>query len=257
MIIVSIKGGLGNQLFQWAYAYKLSKFHDVFIDRSFYKTQLSNPQITKREFQLNNILHHPLPEIDNDIYRQFAQKPTVRINDNFHYTDHHFSSKYNYYIDGYWQSEKYFIDVRNDILNSFDWPVIEETEFVDSCSIHVRRGDYLKWQHVHPVQNIEYYERSIEKINPAGKIYVFSDDIEWCKEQSVFNNCVFINNKTDIHDLRMMSMCTNHIISNSSFSWWGAWLNKCRDKTVIYPCQWFGDDTNISDLIPGAWLTIE
>lgn len=257
MIVFKIQGGLCNQLFQWAYAYKINKSHELYIDNSFYGNQFLEPLVTNREFQLNKILKTSLPLLDNQAYQKFIQKPAQRIVDNFHFSKHNFSADQNYYLDGYWQSEKYFADIKHEIINSFFWPAIEDLNFENSCSIHVRRGDYLNTQHIHPVQSIDYYNKALDIIQPKGNIFVFSDDIEWCKYNIAFKKTIFMKNNSNIYDLRAMSLCTDNIISNSSFSWWGAWLNKNKNKKVIYPQNWFSDNTNDSDINPTNWTAIK
>jgi hypothetical protein len=256
MILFKIQGGLCNQLFQWAYAYKLSKSHELYIDNSFYANQFLEPLVTNRDFQLNEILSKPLTLIDNTAYQKFISKTPQRILDNFNFQDFIFSPDQNYYLEGYWQSEKYFLDVRDETINSFIWPKIKNFDFKDSCSVHVRRGDYLNTQHVHPVQTIDYYNKSLDIIQPKGNIFIFSDDIKWCKENFHFENCTFMENNTNIQDLRYMSLCENNIIANSSFSWWGAWLNQNENKKVICPKNWFSDQTNDKDIKIQNWIQI-
>tara|TARA_B100000242_G_scaffold64227_1_gene39415 strand:+ start:111 stop:881 length:771 start_codon:yes stop_codon:yes gene_type:complete len=256
MILFKIQGGLCNQLFQWAYAYNLSKSHELYIDTSFYGMQFLEPLVTNRDFQLNEILLNPLPLMNNDAYQRFISPQPQRILDSFKACKHNFSANQNYYLEGYWQSEKYFLDLREEILNSFSWPEIKKLNFQDSCSIHVRRGDYLKTQYVHPIQTIDYYNKSLDIIQPKGNIFIFSDDIEWCKENFHFKNSIFMENNTNIQDLRYMSLCENNIIANSSFSWWGAWLNKNENKKVICPKNWFNDQTNDKDMKPKDWIQV-
>lgn len=256
MIIFKIQGGLCNQLFQWAYAYKLSKSHELYIDNSFYGTQFLETLVTNREFQLNEILNKQLKLLDNQSYQKFIRKPVQRIADNFHFSKHNFSADQNYYLEGYWQSEKYFLDIKDEIVNSFVWPEIKNLDFKNSCSIHVRRGDYLKTQHVHPIQSIDYYNKALDIIQPKGNIFVFSDDIQWCKSNLNYKNSIFMENNSNIYDLRAMSLCADNIIANSSFSWWAAWLNQNENKKIIYPKNWFADSTNDADIKPSEWIQI-
>jgi len=256
MIILKIQGGLCNQLFQWAYAYKLSKSYELYIDNSFYGTQFLEPLVTNREFQLNEISKNPLSLLDNQAYQKFIQKPVQRIVDDFHFSKHNFSLGKNYYLEGYWQSEKYFFEIKDEIINSFTWPEIKDLDFKNSCSLHVRRGDYLKTQHVHPVQTIDYYNKALDIVQPKGNIFIFSDDIEWCKKNLSFDKMIFMENNSNIYDLRAMSLCSDNIIANSSFSWWGAWLNQNENKKIVCPKNWFSDGTNDSDIKPTDWIEI-
>lgn len=256
MILFKIQGGLCNQLFQWAYAHKLSKSHELYIDNSFYGTQFLEPLVTNREFQLNEILNKQLQLLDNQSYQKFIQKPAQRIVDNFHFSKHNFYTDQNYYLEGYWQSEKYFFDIKDEISNSFVWPEIKNLDFKNSCSLHVRRGDYLKTQHVHPIQSIDYYNKALDIIQPKGNIFVFSDDIQWCKNNLNYKNSIFMENNSNIYDLRAMSLCCDNIIANSSFSWWGAWLNQNKNKKIVCPKNWFSDSTNDLDIKPSSWIQI-
>lgn len=128
-----------------------------------------------------------------------------------------------------------------------------------TCSVHVRRGDYVKQQHIHPVQEMDYYDKAGEIIGKVDRYLVFSDDIEWCKLNFKHQNCTFIEDK-DYLELFLMSRCTHHIIGNSSFSWWGAWLGEKEGETkVIAPIRWFGEKHEINydkDLIPERWMRI-
>lgn len=134
-----------------------------------------------------------------------------------------------------------------------------------TCSIHVRRGDYLKEPHLsyHGVLGMHYYDEAgnqlYHRFNQNLKILylVFSDDIAWCKTQFLHPNVVFIEGNTDIIDLFLMARCNDNIIANSSFSYWAAYLNKNKNKAVIAPKQWFADaNLNTNDLIPEQWITV-
>lgn len=256
MIVFKIQGGLCNQLFQWAYACHLSKSHELYIDNSFYGTQFLETLVTNREFQLNQILNKQPQLLDNQSYQKLIQKPAQRIVDNFYFSERNFSADQNYYLEGYWQSEKYFLDIKDEIVESFVWPEIENLDFKNSCSLHVRRGDYLKTQHVHPIQSIDYYNKALDIIQPKGNIFIFSDDIKWCKNNLNYKNSIFMENNSNIYDLHAMSLCSDNIIANSSFSWWGAWLNTNKNKKIVCPKNWFADSTNDSDIKPSSWIQI-
>ncbi len=142
------------------------------------------------------------------------------------------------------------------------------------CSIHVRRGDYVSIGQTHPLnphplQSLEYYKEAIKIIN-ADKYLVFSDDINWCKENFIGDNYIFVDNKissleNDIFEMQLMSTCKNNIIANSSYSWWAAYFNENKDKKVIAPKLWFGKDyintitshdDVIQSIIPKDWIII-
>jgi len=127
------------------------------------------------------------------------------------------------------------------------------------CSIHVRRGDYLKLKNHHPVQGLGYYKEAM-KLVPCDKFLVFSDDVKWCKK--VFNGDQFIVSEPAPQevDFNMMIACSHHIIGNSSFSWWAAYLGDNPDKVVVAPKNWFGpklaETHKLDDLIPPNWRLI-
>ena len=128
----------------------------------------------------------------------------------------------------------------------------------NSISLHLRRTDYLTSNGYHPVQDISYFSDGIDIIGDYNKIYVFSDEIEWCKTNLNFQRMVFMEGYSNIEDLRLMSLCKYNIIANSSFSWWAAWLNENKDKKVIAPKQWFGPQANLNEqgIGPETWSKI-
>jgi hypothetical protein len=258
MIITKIQGGLGNQMFQYAYGKHLATKYKkkLYCDINFYQYQ------SFRNFSLQDFENIDLDTSVDNIKVDF---PIYKIDDNFNYKEIPEPNNCGYYLDGYWQSEKYFKEsefiIREDFKpNEETLSKLLRTPFIDSntISLHIRRTDYLTSNGYHPVQPIEYYQNAVEKIGEYDYIFVFSDDINWCKENLNFKNMIFIDGFTDIEDLHLMSMCKNNIIANSSFSWWGAWLNNNVDKKVIAPIKWFGEKTNInySDIIPNDWIKI-
>jgi hypothetical protein len=258
MIITKLQGGVGNQLFQYACGRSASSKYltKQYLDTRFYKSQ------SKRTFDLGKFTN---ANIDTNLDMIQANYPIIRIGDSFIYTPITNPVDCNYYLDGYWQSEKYFIESENIIREDLS-PSKEMIDFLqrtpylnsNSLSIHVRRTDYLESNGYHPVQTIEYYKNAVDVIGEYDKIFVFADDINWCKENFKFKNMIFMEGFTDIQDLYLMSYCKNNIIANSSFSWWGAWLNKNINKKVISPRSWFGSHVELSDLdiIPQKWTRI-
>ena len=127
--------------------------------------------------------------------------------------------------------------------------------------LHVRRGDYLALQNFHPVQSDEYYKKALELTKPEN-LLVFSDDIDWVKSNLLLDEAsVFINHNKgneSYNDMRLMSLCKHHVIANSSFSWWGAYLNSHTKKIVLYPSVWFGEIVkhDTKDLCPPDWIKI-
>lgn len=183
------------------------------------------------------------------------------------------------YLSGYWQSEKYFKDIGNIIREEFcikkplqgdNVTVAGEIEHTNSVSMHLRGRDYVsseKMSAEYFTCDHSYYERCISfflKKVQRPHFFIFSDDPEWAKSYLRINHpCTFVEgnswNKTSYQDMRLMSLCKHNIIANSSFSWWGAWLNACPNKIVLAPKAWFNDEKKNSetfDLIPPGWIRL-
>jgi len=171
----------------------------------------------------------------------------------FHYADiPDFKESIN--LHGYFQSEKYFQHCEKTIRHYFTprKNIAEKLrkkyqDFSNTCSIHIRRGDYVNHP-LHEVCNIEYYRRAIaeiEKRTAIRKYMVFSDDIGWCRSNFPGEKFHFVEGNHDIEDIFLMSMCTHHIIANSSFSWWGSWLNPNADKIILAPSAWFNNSNMV------------
>lgn len=168
---------------------------------------------------------------------------------------------------GYFQSEKYFKHIENEIRKDFTFKdhilnvskeFFEESFDSEVISLHIRRGDYVTNPN-HPTQTLEYYETALNHFDSNIPVLIFSDDPEWCKEQSLFESDRFmISESQDTNiDLCMMSMCDYHIIANSSYSWWGSWLAK--SKKTVAPKNWFGGDcskNNTKDLYLQNWIVL-
>lgn len=267
MIYCNIKGGLGNILFQVAAGLSFSienntrlsipnlNFHLSYLN----KEVKHNPNLNhshEYDFLFKGINSIPFPKNKSIEVKKFP----------FHYDDS-LNVSNNDWIDGYFQSEKYFYKYRNRILKQFSlsfynrfliflkYPVF--FSFKKTTSIHVRRGDYLNSE-IHITQDYEYYNKSIEELDSITEVFIiFSDDIAWCKKHFIGNKFVFIENEKDYIELFLMSFCNNNIISNSSFSWWGAWLNKNKSKKVIAPKNWILDSLiDTCDLLPNDWIKI-
>ena len=170
-------------------------------------------------------------------------------------------------LDGYFQSEKYFKNIEEEIRDDFTFrqeirsecDELVEDAFEEPIALHIRRGDFLKNSGNHHNLGLDYYKKAISKFDDDRNIIVFSDDPNWCKEQDIFSSDRFlISENTDNRiDLCLMSMCSDFIIANSTFSWWGAWLADCG--RVIAPTQWFGpanQHKDLKDLYPKHWELI-
>lgn len=248
-------GGLGNMMFQVATAYSLSLDNDDECKFSLIDGKFSR-SVAKRFGEHTNATCYQ----DNIFSKiQLINKcpaATYRERD-FRYSKIPYEK--NLCLEGYFQSEKYFKHNRKKIIELFDYNIGDKYDYLfdrETVSIHVRRGDYLNFLNVHPVCNLEYYKHALERFEDTQyKILVFSDDILWCKNN--FNNeFVFMEGTPDYVDLFLMSRCDHHIIANSSFSWWGAWLNQNENKKIIAPKNWFGTSNshlNTNDLYCDRW----
>lgn len=253
MIVTKLQGGLGNQIFQWAVTRYLSVKYNTD-----YNFELSYFQLMDWELELNKFKNLKIEE-----YKYNVPVSLKMVNDDFNFKIIQDDS----FLNGYWQSEKYFTEIdsliredlkiddsiKNYIINKY--PILNE----NTVSLHVRRGDYIKKSNWHVIQNLDYYKKAYGIINDDSiNVLVFSDDINWCKENIKFDNITYIEGETNIVDMYIMSLCKHNIIANSSFSWWGAWLNENKDKKVIAPINWFGPQANLytGDIIPEKWIKI-
>ena len=173
-------------------------------------------------------------------------------------------------LQGYFQTEKYFKHIEHQIRDEFTFfhEILDPCkEMISSVSnpiaLHIRRGDYIINSENHFNLPIEYYEAALKYFDDDRNVIVFSDDSKWCHDQSLFSDDRFIVSDNDDNrvDLCLMSLCSDFIIANSTYSWWGAWLSSNKNKKVIAPVQWFGKtgytkDHDTKDLIPDTWIKI-
>jgi hypothetical protein len=169
---------------------------------------------------------------------------------------------------GYFQSEKYFKHIEDDIRKDFTF----KKEYYDSCeeakplldnpiALHIRRGDFLINSGNHYNLSLSYYENALKEFDSDRQVVIFSDDPKWCKQQKLFENDRFLVAETGhpYVDMCLMTLCSDYIIANSTFSWWGAWLSQNKNKIVIYPDKWFGPnniDKSTKDLFPEKWRMV-
>ena len=197
------------------------------------------------------------------------------VEPHFHYWPDFFQRTDDCYLTGYWQSERYFSSVSDLLRQEFmfrepltgkNQEIAAEISTSQSISLHVRRGDYVSnpktRQVIGPCSEI-YYQNAIKYVTERverPRFYVFSDDPAWVKQNiQVPLPCIYVehNVKSESYrDMQLMSLCHHHIIANSSFSWWGAWLNSRPGKIVVAPREWFAKPVNTSDLIPPAWCQL-
>lgn len=292
MIIVKLIGGLGNQLFQYAIGRSLAVKigAELKLDISGFETyklhaySLGHFNIQEKIATASEIA---------GLSRYAARKGKIWWLRNYFFADSKIYIKekrnleFQYdptimnagasaYLDGYWQNEKYFKDIEGvlrqelsvkEALSGQDKIIAEMMAKVDSVSVHIRRGDYVtnaKTNAVHGACDISYYQKAAELIISritTPHFFIFSDDHEWVKQNITFSHSTTYvdhnNAARNYQDLRLMSLCRHNIIANSSFSWWGAWLNPNPEKIVIAPKQWINDPTrDTSDLIPKTWIKI-
>lgn len=288
MIIVNIIGGLGNQMFQYAFAYTISqkKQSQLKLDICKFDTYDLRKYSLDHYYIDNEIADHEeigrLKYKKANVLARFFRKQPSEFSDSYYREssfqfDKDVANKFgDIYIEGYWQSEKYFQDYREDLLQLF---TLKESihskskqyqfqiQACQSVSLHIRRGDYVNNVHinsVHGICELNYYRQATSLlVNKVIKphFFIFSDDITWAKENLEFiKHRTFIELELDIPDheeMLLMSQCQHNIIANSTFSWWGAWLNQNPDKVVIAPLSWFLDSSiDTSDLIPNSWICL-
>ena len=291
MIITNIIGGLGNQMFQYAAARHLSLklASDLKVDISDFSGYKLH-----QGFELDRLFNiDAKPALDEDVskiigvqkynlMRRILRKRQLKylrhknyiVEPHFNYWDGVNYLNDNSYLDGYWQSERYFDDNADKIRAEFTFKIpfskinseiAAHILQVNAISLHVRRGDYV----TNPKNayigfcSLDYYKAAINQMISKIKdpiFFIFSDDIAWVKNNLLFaNQAVFVDhnkNTESYNDMRLMSLCKHHIIANSSFSWWGAWLNTNPDKLVIAPKNWFRNGINDKDLIPVEWMRL-
>ena len=258
-ISFNIIGGLGNILFPAVAAYSYS------IDNNYdFKTNKWH----------SGYLHtHPKHYLVS-IFKNFetlseTSSAVIHEENSFSFNEIPTYKGLDVFLSGYYQSEKYFIKNKNKInsliISDFNRLELANDKFntLFSCddiivSLHVRRGSYLKLKDQHTNLSLDYYEKALSLVNHT-KVLIFSDDIEYCRKNFVDKKYFFHYSEDDLLDLYLMSLCHNNIIANSTYSWWGAWLNKNKNKKIIAPKRWFGPSNShldTKDLIPESWIKI-
>jgi hypothetical protein len=293
MIITRLQGGMGNQMFQYALGRALSIKNNTTLglDLTFLLDRTPIPNFTFRDYDLDvfNIDATIVSKKDipflyqkhnlgifmryiDYIRRKIFPTPGKEKKD-FCFDQDILNLGPNVYLEGWWQSYKYFLNIEDIIRKDFTLKnklslnienLAEVIRNENSLCVHVRRGDYVGISY-YEIIGKDYHNKALEKMKSLvslDKIYVFSDDIEWCKENMKFDiPTMFVGHeyagvKAEGHTY-LMSCCKYFIIPNSSFSWWGAWLSSNKDKIVIAPKKWFNDSIHDSkDLTPPSWIRI-
>lgn len=291
MKIVNVRGGLGNQMFQYAFGrslsielgegvlyclhdYKKNKFHNGFEIQDIFDIHISEAS----KYELKELFGvFGSPRILNFLSRNsfFNVFGSKILNEDTKLLTKNLNKINNSILFGYWQSDEYFSFakevIRSDFtfkkpLNEINSNLIKVIANSNSVSIHIRRGDYLSSGSngsIHYIQPREYYETAIEILNSKllnPVYYFFSDDMKWVRENIKSpKQCVYIDHNIGPEsyvDMQLMAACKHNIIANSSFSWWGAWLNDNPEKIVIAPKNWFIDKRPTCGLVPSTWINV-
>jgi hypothetical protein len=281
--VVRILGGIGNQLFQVAFYYWLKKkfpHFQAYCDTHYFQSYgLHNGYLMPRVFQtdVDEASSKILRQVNGDekafMYRVrrklgIAQPYFFEETEDIRFT---YGAKWindkNQYLEGYWQCFQYLQEFP-EITEAFQFAPFDDDQNIalekqmgqqPSLSVHIRRGDYVKHPKYKNICTLDYYQRAIAKVlemEPNCQIFVFSDDLEWCKEHLSQYPCQFIDHNRGANsykDMQLMSLCHHHIIANSSFSWWGAFLSK-KEGITIAPKKWKNNMEGTLQLIPPHWI---
>lgn len=288
MIITKLNGGLGNQLFQYAIAKTISIKNDTdlklditsftnskrifLLDKFILDFKIASPDEIKKLTKYNKKysflwLTNALKTTSNKIYRQ------EHADNYFHFDPNILIANKNQdvYMDGYWQNEKYFFEIKDILKNELklkseydikNTPIHQAITSCESVSLHIRRTDYLT-KNIYYQLTLDYYKKAIKQLSQKiirPHFFIFSDDINWAKQNLKINlPTTYVDHSVNLKDYQefiSMSLCKHNIIANSSFSWWGAWLNNNPQKTVIAPTKWFNNKYNTNELCPKEWIKI-
>ncbi len=294
LIISQLIGGLGNQMFQYAVGRALalpmgiplrldiSGFDGYELHQGFELHRVFNCNATLASTdEVRSVLGWRCAPM----VRRILSRPQLAllrgkafvVEPHFHYWPGFRDILPTAYLQGYWQSSMYFADVEAVIradfafrepLSEINTTVVRKIDNAKAAvSLHVRRGDYVvagRAHATHGLCSIDYYRSAVrfiaDRIEEEPVFFVFSDDIAWARDNLCFDyHCHYIDHNRgseSYNDMRLMSMCHHHIIANSSFSWWGAWLNPRSDKLVVAPKKWFANKTDTKDLFPTGWVVL-
>ncbi|MCP4397499.1 MAG: alpha-1,2-fucosyltransferase [bacterium] len=293
MIIVKLIGGLGNQLFQYAVARHLAEIHDteLKLDISGFETytlhkyslwalNVHEKFATPNEIKSLKILGYPIIKriIRRALHKSAVSAPSyIMESREFCFAPDILHLPDNVYLDGNWQSWKYFINIGDLIREEFTVKTTQQgkdkelADYISSChsvSVHIRRKDYVSDPQAYQLLgtcSLNYYDKSVRQLTESvanPHFFVFSDDPEWaCDNLKLEHPTTFVSHNgpdKNYEDFRLMSQCHHHIVANSTFSWWSAWLGQCPNKLVFVPSQWFRSDydTTFNDLFPEGWIKI-
>lgn len=278
MIVTRIIGGLGNQMFQYAIGRNLAiqKATNLQLDTSAFKKYKLH-QYSLDEFNLSYTEANELEVLKIKFFKLIKNKKYIKEKDEHTYN---FSKLNNdIFLEGYWQNEYYFIGIKHILTKEFGSlrkPMRDKVKNIKktinshnhSVSVHIRRGDYInnpKTSNTHGNCSLDYYHKAINEIikkTARPTFFCFSDDIDWVKKNLKINAATFypseLGSRTNIEDLYLMSKCRHHIIANSTFSWWGAWLGEYENSVIIGPKKWFvAEDMKHLNIMPVRWMKIQ
>jgi hypothetical protein len=300
LVVVRLAGGLGNQMFQYAagFALALRRGVELKVDLSWFG---QHGRDTRRQFELDafpigagvatpqdlaqfgRARRSRWPIQVTQILSRFPQAPGWLGRDRAGYRERHFhfdprvlDLEPPVYLDGYWQSERYFADFADAVRMEFtprkplepeNAALAARVDGVHAVALHVRRGDYVlnpTTNRYHGTCEPQYYCNAVDYIAQRvaePHLFVFSDDPQWVRSNLHFaipTTFVDVNSpQRGYRDMQLMALCRHHIVANSSFSWWGAWLSTWRQKIVVAPERWFNDDSiNTRDLVPEGWVRL-
>lgn len=289
-IVIKLQGGLGNQMFQYALGESIeySKKFKVFYDHSLFEDKSSKNNFVSRQYELQLFSINPprFPKWQRSLLRcmpvSIYQSPIVKLikyfkkyevynEKSFSYDSNVFLLNGNFYLNGYWQSPKYFEKIENKLIKSFSFSTLlphsrELAEMISSeksVCVNVRRADYISIQSTAEILGFvgeDYYLESMKAFRewvPNCNFYVFSDDLEWCYKFFQNHKDVTIIDHSHagvsfINYMQLMSKSHNFIIPNSTFAWWSAWLSKSSRKKVVCPKKWFNKEKD--DIVPSGWI---
>lgn len=274
--IIRFDGGLGNQMFEYAFYLSLKQRHPL----AFYAFDTYASDTSHNGYELSRIFPIDSRKERNRLafFRKLERHQYVQFRevkeDNYMtycprvYQEHNGAHEYV----GFWQTEKYLLPIADKLRKVFRFReelLSDKTREMASTlrasknaiSLHVRRGDYTEIGNTKTFGK-EYYDVAVNHLRMAcggGGLIVFSDDMTWVRENLKYEDMIFVDWNTgndSWQDMYLMSQCTHNIIANSSFSWWGAWLNEHPDKKVIAPKKWMNDEPVGSDIIPKSWIRL-
>ena len=297
MITVFLRGGLGNQMFQYALGLNLAKKNrsQLVLDSVFLRDRFPRRNFTYRTYDMDvfaidpsfTVLSDaantfPIPgvwlglDIASILARRVSGSQTLILEKSKAFDPSVLAAQGDILLYGRWQSEQYFADIVDDVRTAFKFrhrleggakALAEKIVAVNSVSLHVRRGDYVAFKNVEQrmgVTDPAYYDRAAKYITERvadPRFFLFSDDIQWCKTNvaipfpTTYVDDISSGPKAAFH-LELMSLCKHNVTTNSTFSWWGAWLNSNSGKIVIAPKQWYTNASLRENIVPAAWIRI-